>query len=460
MISLMARMGLDTSGFTGGLKAAQAKMENARASLSSGAANLISSQLAGVVGVGALVAGAKSVVDYGGKVTDLADKYGITTGMVQQLSYAAGQTGVDVETALNSIKKVAIATADALGGNEEKMAAFERLGITAEQLRTLSPDQIFLAVGNSLKDMPLTAQTFSDINSTLGKTGQDLLPMFREGLQGMMADAVALGLVMDKEIIGKLDAAGDGMAAAGMKMKAAFAPAVTFLADSFNSLFDVLDSFQEHIAETGGKLIAFFDLARQGKLTEAAALLKQVKGEIVSGDEFFGRIAAKENARADALAARESKRESDRASTLKVGAGADEEKAGGKSVGKEAEDLAKLQKQIKDKRFARLPEDQRLAQLQRDLAEAKRDSADTLGDGSAENLRAQLRVEELTDLIARGQTKGGDKVDAAKLDSIQQIGGRIGENAAITNGQKQIKTLEEILKAVADGNANTAVLKP
>ena len=168
MISLMARMGLDTSGFTAGLKTAQAKMANARASFNAGAANLMSSQLAGMVGVTALVAGAKSIVDYGGKVTDLADKYGLTTDMVQQLSYAAGQTGVSVETALGGIKKVAIATADALGGNEEKMAAFERLGITAQQLRSMSPDQVFLALGNNLKDMPMTAQVFADINDTLG----------------------------------------------------------------------------------------------------------------------------------------------------------------------------------------------------------------------------------------------------------------------------------------------------
>ena len=464
MISLMARMGLDTSGFTAGLKTAQAKMANARASFNAGAANLMSSQLAGMVGVTALVAGAKSIVDYGGKVTDLADKYGLTTDMVQQLSYAAGQTGVSVETALGGIKKVAIATADALGGNEEKMAAFERLGITAQQLRSMSPDQVFLALGNNLKDMPMTAQVFADINDTLGRSGQELIPMFRSGLQGMMADAVSLGLVMDKEMIGKLDAAGDSMAAAAMKAKAAFAPLVLFVSNAFIGLFDVIDSFQEHLTNTGGRLIAFFDLARQGKLREAGELLKQVKDEQMSGDEFFGRMNARAAAREEALAANEAKREADRAAALAAalaaGAGVDDDKAGSKAAAKEETELAKLQKQIEDKRLARLPEEQRLAALQKELADAKRDAANTNGDGSVENLRAQLRVEELTDQVARASKQAPEKTEQAKLDSIQQIGGRVGENAAISNGQRQIKTLEDILKAVADGNANTAVLKP
>lgn len=455
MISLMARMGLDTSGFTAGLKTAQAKMANARASFNAGAANLMSSQLAGMVGVTALVAGAKSIVDYGGKVTDLADKYGLTTDMVQQLSYAAGQTGVSVETALGGIKKVAIATADALGGNEEKMAAFERLGITAQQLRSMSPDQVFLALGNNLKDMPMTAQVFADINDTLGRSGQELIPMFREGLSGMMDDAKRLGVVMDEETIAKLDEMGDSAESAWGALRAAAAPVILFVMDGINKMFTGFKMISAEMED----LFTWATVSKEEWEAEKATRAQNNGGESVA-DQQIRELDEKSAKEKEARAARIAKRGADRAAALTAGAGVDDDKAGSKAAAKEETELAKLQKQIEDKRLARLPEEQRIAALQKELADAKRDAANTNGDGSVENLRAQLRVEELTDQVARASKQAPEKTEQAKLDSIQQIGGRVGENAAISNGQRQIKTLEDILKAVADGNANTAVLKP
>ncbi len=471
MISLMAKLGLDSTGFMGAVNNAKAKISTLGAELKASAkANPIAGAMAGMVGVGAIVGGIRSIVDHGGRVTDLADRFSVTTDTVQALDFAATQTGTSVETALGGIKKASMAAADAIAGNDDKMGAFERLGITAAQLRTLSPEQLFMQLANNLKDMPMTAQVFADINDTLGRAGQEMLPMFQQGLQGLMAEAHALGVVMDAETISKLDEMGDSMSAAGMAAKAAFAPLVVLVMDGINAMLRGFGMISDFIGHRLSHAFAAAALAADGKFIEAAK--EGAKFGLLDGGAGFkedlmatAETAAANEALREANLEQGKKKNEQRAKNMKGGGFADEDGGGNKAeslLNKEAAEVAKLQKQIEDRRIARLPEEQRLALLQKELAQAKKDAADTNNDGSVENLRAQARVAELEDRVskmAKPGEKGGIKEDA-RLDSIQQIGGRIGENAAVQNGVKQLKTLEEMLTEIRAGNLNTAVLKP
>jgi hypothetical protein len=413
------------------------------------------------------VAGAKAIVDHGGRVTDLADRFSVTTDTVQALDFAATQTGTNVETALTGIKKASIAATDALGGNDDKLAAFERLGITAKQLRELSPEQLFMQLADNLRTMPMTAQTFSDINDTLGRSGQELIPMFQQGLGDLMREARALGAVMDEETISRLDEAGDSMSAAAMQAKAAFAPLVSLIMDGISAILRGLNLISDFWGNRLSHVFAAAGLALSGNFIEAAKEGRKFLsvGGIIEDVSATAAKAAEDDALREAKRENAGKNKNARRQA-NMRAGFDEESDGKKAAEraaiKEASELERLQKQIEDRRIARLPEEQRLVQLKKELADAQKHESDTNHDGSVENLRAQLRVSELTDKIAQMEKKGGDRFlkEDSRLDSIQQIGGRLGENAAIQTGQKQLKTLEDMLAELRTGNTNTAVLKP
>lgn len=469
MISLLAKLGLDTAGFMAAAQNAKAKISTLGSELKASAkANPIAGAMAGMASVGAVVGGIKSIIDHGGRVTDLADRFSVTTDTVQMLDFAATQTGTSVETALGGIRKASIAATDALAGNDDKLGAFERLGITAAQLRTLSPEQLFMQLAANLRDMPMTAQTFADINDTLGRAGQEMLPMFQAGLQGLMDEARALGVVMDAETIAKLDEMGDSMSAAGMAAKAAFAPLVVFIMDGINAMMRGFGMISDFIGHRLSHAFAAAALAADGKFIEAAkegAKFAMLDGGAGFKEDFHATIdaAAANEAQREANLEQGKKKNEQRKANMKGGGFADED-GGSKAeslLNKEAAEVAKLQKQIEDRRVARLPEEQRLALLQKELAEAKKDASDTNNDGSVENLRAQARVSDLEERISKMSKPGerGIKEDT-KLDAIQQIGGRVGENAVAQNGVKQLKTLEEMLGEMRTGNANTAVLRP
>lgn len=478
MMDFMAKIGLDSSALTRGMAQVKAKAAEAGAAAQgagASAAKGISGQVAGMFAVGAIAAGARAIVDYGGKVTDLADRFSVSTDTVQALDYAAQQTGTSVETALGAIRKVAIATSDALGGNTDKLQAFERLGVTAEQLKTLSPEEIFNKLANNLKDMPMTAQVFSDINDTLGKAGQELMPMFQQGLEGMTTRARELGLIIDEETISKLDEMGDTMGEAGMRLKSAFAPVITFVMDGINHMLRGFEMISEFMANRLTRVFDIFNKVIDGDFKGAA---KAFGGVFTGVGEDINRtldFAVKRDELDDSKAADRKGQNERRRRNMKGGGFAEDDKAEKKAADKaerdaarEAEKAAKLHEQIWEKQVKAMPIDKQIEEYKKKLESLKAAHAAVVADadGGADSSAAlELKKDEL-DMIAKIKALGEEKAkgvavkDTTKLDSLQLIGGSRGPAALAQNAQQQLKTLEDILGAMKEGNSNTSVLHP
>lgn len=486
MMDFVAKMGLDTTAVTAGLSGVKGKVSQAGEQIKAVGSKQIGAltgQIGGLLGVTALLGGAKSIVDFGGKITDLADQFSLSTDMVQGLSYAAEQTGTSVETALGAIRKVGVAAVDAVGGNEDKLKAFERLGVTAEQLKTLSPDQIFMQLAASLKDMPMTAQTFADIQDTLGKSGQELIPMFNEGLAGMMQRAHEVGAIIDAETIAKLDEMGDTMGEAGTRLKAAFAPVITFIMDGINSMLRGFEMISEFMATRLTRAFDAWNKAKDGDIIGAGKAAAGFLNPATMGEDFSKTLDAAVKIDADAEAKAEARKGGNAARAAKLKGGIDLDAANEKAAKKKAVEqrdidrdrrdreaeagrIGKLQEEVWEKQVKAMPLDRQIGEWRKKLASLRAESAgwsaigglETEGGMEAEKNRLDGEA-KLRDLEAQ-RSKGAIIPDESKLDSIQRIGGRLGENASIQNGQKQLKTLEDILKAMAEGNSNTAVLNP
>lgn len=129
LFSLIARLGLDTSAFEGGLKRSQ--------SLAIGFGREFKSTLAAAFTVGAVSAYTNKLLNLADNTKDLADQLGITTEEVQRLNYIADDSGVAFDKWAAAIGKVSAARNEALGGGEkaEKLRKlFERFGVTNADL--------------------------------------------------------------------------------------------------------------------------------------------------------------------------------------------------------------------------------------------------------------------------------------------------------------------------------------
>jgi phage-related protein len=167
---------------------------------------------AGAAALFGLANNSASVAD---EIDKLSKRTGINVEELQRWKYAASQSGADIGTLENGIKKLSDVMVNASSGNKNAVAAFDQLGISLTDLKTKSQEDIFGMVMNSLANMEQGAERNALGNDLLGKSYTELLPLLNEGSNGMDAlkqRANELGLVMSKDAVNAGVVFGDTMA--------------------------------------------------------------------------------------------------------------------------------------------------------------------------------------------------------------------------------------------------------
>jgi len=143
IFTLLARLGLDTTEFSSGIKRAQ----SGAAGLGKDLRRHIGGQLAGI---GTAIAGAftvGAVTSFVGQLTHMADEIrdvaellGISTDEVQRMQKAAGDAGVSFGSIVNAFQRIEQYRAKAQSGDEGAMFIFNRLRVDPSKLTAM---QIF-----------------------------------------------------------------------------------------------------------------------------------------------------------------------------------------------------------------------------------------------------------------------------------------------------------------------------
>lgn len=100
--------------------------------------------------IGSLAAGTSA---YGAEISRAARLTAIGVERYQELRYAAGQAGVAHESLTQALVGLNQAARSASSGNAELIGQFAALGVSAEELRSLAPDQLFLRVIDGLRQI-------------------------------------------------------------------------------------------------------------------------------------------------------------------------------------------------------------------------------------------------------------------------------------------------------------------
>lgn len=153
---------------------------------------------------GGLLAITNQTAEYADEIDKLSERTGISREELQRWKYAASQSGADIGKLEVGVKKLSDVMDDAINGNEKATEAFEKLGISIDDLKNKSQEQIFEKVMASLADMEQGAQRNALGNDLLGKSYTELLPLLNagsEGIQELKDRADELGLVMSEDMV-------------------------------------------------------------------------------------------------------------------------------------------------------------------------------------------------------------------------------------------------------------------
>lgn len=141
-------------------------------------------------------------------------KIGVLPEKLAALQFAGEQTGVSADTMANAMTKLQIRTSEAAIGAGEAVNVFKELGLRANDLKKLSPDEQFRQIAIAMQGvegqsdkMRIATKLFEEEGVALVNT----LALGEKGLREMEAQAKSLGIAISAEELAKVEAYNDAM---------------------------------------------------------------------------------------------------------------------------------------------------------------------------------------------------------------------------------------------------------
>jgi hypothetical protein len=226
--------------------------------------------------------------------SNLSRELGVSYSQLQELQLAADLAGVSTESLGKAFTKAQVTIVKASQGGKEAVAALSSIGLNAADFQGLSSSEQFTLIANAINNIADPAQRAAAAVSIFGKSGTELLPVFRE-LGGNLQTSQdflskfggglsALDVSQINQLGDTFQLAGKAIEIVGQQILAQLAPALTQAAEQFINFAASLDI--EQIASTATSVIKAFG----GALTLAytvASLLSPVFDAIGSAIEFL-----------------------------------------------------------------------------------------------------------------------------------------------------------------------------
>jgi len=188
---------------------------------------------AGVFGI------ANSTATLGDEVAKTGDKIGIALGPFQELRYAAERSGVSTQKLDSSLERFVKRIGEATSGTGAAKKAYDELGLSAEDLAKMTPEDSLAVVADRLSSVENQSQRVALAAQLFGREGVGMINMLKggsAGLKELRKDARATGYVLSEKAARDAETFKDAMldaqlGMAGMKntIGAELMPAVTEL---------------------------------------------------------------------------------------------------------------------------------------------------------------------------------------------------------------------------------------
>ena len=260
LFELMAKISLDTSEYDSGLDSASGKASGFASKLT-GALGTAGKVAAGViVGVGSAAASAGAVIvgatnkvaSYGDSIDKMSQKMGVSAEKYQEWDAVMRHSGTSMEAMKTGMKTLANA---AETGNK----AFEKIGLTQDQISKMSQEELFEATISGLQNVESTTERTYLAGKLLGRGATELgalLNTSAEDTQQMKDRVHELGGVMSDEAVKASAAYKDSMQDLQTSMQglvrnatSEFLPSMTTVMDGLASVFAGESGGQEKITE-------------------------------------------------------------------------------------------------------------------------------------------------------------------------------------------------------------------
>jgi len=261
---LVVRLGLNSNPLTEGLAKASTGVkgfaESATTWLNPVTA-VFTSMAAAAAATGLSIYGIAQRIESLAGVVDKANQTGLSAEFIQQLGFAADQSGVSVDGLLGGLAKMTIELGKTQLNSEETSNNLKQIGLEASSLADMKPEDQFLAIADAIAKLPTAAEKAAATVAIFGRSTSEMIPLLGEGEKGirsLMEEAKNLKIGISTEDLQSIAKADDAMA----RMKSSLSSVVSNIAVSLapvfeqisNSLTEILPQIAEMARSLSGVL--------------------------------------------------------------------------------------------------------------------------------------------------------------------------------------------------------------
>jgi len=156
-------------------------------------------------GLAGLVAGIDGILSKAGQLQDVSDAFNVSAESIQRLVAVGVTANLSIEEIGSKLGKIGKAAQEAAGGNKELAKTFEKIGVTGQQLVSLSPEQLFNKLREAVSSGALANDELKVTNELLAKDFQRFLPILRMSTEEYTKLGEA-SVVMSDATVSSLDA--------------------------------------------------------------------------------------------------------------------------------------------------------------------------------------------------------------------------------------------------------------
>lgn len=165
------------------------------------------------------IVAAQQFASMGSEINDMAARTGLGVVAVQELKFAAEQTGASFEDVETATKKMQKTLFDAAGGSASAREALAGLNLTVDDLKNLKPEDQIALIGERMKGVTDPAARTAIAMEIFGKAGTKVIPMLAE-LGALKQRLHDLGAVFSPEDVALADKFGDEMDQVWLQIRA------------------------------------------------------------------------------------------------------------------------------------------------------------------------------------------------------------------------------------------------
>ncbi|MBJ7550731.1 hypothetical protein [Marinomonas ostreistagni] len=244
----------------------------------------------GIVG-GGLFAVANSTSELGDQAAKTADKLGLQISALQELRYAAERSGVSSNTLDMAMQRMVRRLAEAKNGSGEAKGALEELGLSAQALTSMTPDEAMNEIADALKGVKSQSDRVRLAFKFFDSEGVSMVNMLKDGsagLQQLRKDARDTGYVLSEQAARDAEAFQDsllnaklGMAGFKNTIGSAIMPVIT----------DMMGEMSAWMRENRGQVVEFSQRLASG-LRDAVPVIGQVVQGLTTTAKTIGSVTA------------------------------------------------------------------------------------------------------------------------------------------------------------------------